>query len=124
MLFRSRLAVRYINSIEIPSKDFDFDDYFTATPKVPDGLPQVLDHFFIRTQIPFAEQDATAVTVQTLANKQDPIKTAILLDIDVFRAVSLSPDDEGIWEIFGKLREIKNAIFRRSIRPKTEELFK
>ena len=64
----TRIAVRYINSIEIPSKDFDFDDYFTATPKVPDGLPQILDHFFMRTQIPFAEEDAKAVVIQTLSN--------------------------------------------------------
>lgn len=120
----TRLAVRYINSIEIPSKDFDLDDYFTAIPKIPDGLPQVLDSFFVRTQIPFAEQDATAVTVQTPANKQDPTKTAILVDIDVFRTVSLLPEDERIWEIFNKLREIKNAIFRRSITPKTEALFR
>jgi uncharacterized protein (TIGR04255 family) len=121
----TRIAVRYINSIEIPSKSFDFDDYFTATPKVPDGLPQILDHFFMRTQIPFAEVDAKAVVIQTLSNKQDPMKTVILLDIDVFRQENLPPpDDERIWKIFAKFREIKNEIFLKSITEKTKELFR
>lgn len=120
----TRLAVRYINSIEIPSKNFDYDDYFTSTPRVPQGLPQLLEHFFLRTVIPFPEQAAKAVVIQTPSDKQDPVNTAILLDIDVFEQVSLAPGDDRIWGIFGKLREIKNELFLRSVTEKTKELFR
>src|SRR6266568_2477827 len=118
------VAVRYINSIEIPSKDFDFDDYFTSTPKIPHGLPQILENFFMRTEIPFPEEEAKAVVIQTLANKQDPLKTAILLDVSVFRQLTLAPDDESVWEIFEKFRDIKNKIFLNSLTDKTLDLFR
>jgi uncharacterized protein (TIGR04255 family) len=120
----NRLAVRYINSIEIPSKSFDYDDYFTAIPKIPEGLPQVLQHFFTRTMIPFSEQGATAVVIQTPSGKQDPVNTAIIFDIDVFVEKSLPPEDKMIWEIFEELRHIKNEIFFKSIKDKTKELFR
>jgi uncharacterized protein (TIGR04255 family) len=120
----SRLAVRYINSIEIPSKSFDYDDYFTAVPKIPDGLPQVLQHFFTRTVVPFPQQGATAVVIQTPSEKQDPLNSAIILDIDVFMEKSLPPESKIIWGIFEELRDIKNEIFFKSIKEKTKELFR
>jgi uncharacterized protein (TIGR04255 family) len=120
----NRLAVRYINSIEIPFKSFDYDDYFTSIPKIPEGLPQVLQHFFTRTMVPFSEQGATAVVIQTPSERQDPVNTAIILDIDVFVEKSLPPEDKMIWEIFDELRHIKNEIFFKSIKEKTKELFR
>jgi len=121
----NRLAVRYINSVEIPSKSFDYDDYLTAAPRIPRELPQLLQHFFTRLMIRFPEQGATAVVMQTLSEKQDPIKTAILLDIDVFSDVTgLLPGDARIGEIFATLRDIKNEIFFNSITEKTRGLFR
>jgi len=122
--FVSRLGVRYINSIEIPSKSFDYDDYFTSVPRIPEGLPQVLQHFFTRTVIPFPEQGATAIVIQTPSDKQDPVNTAIILDIDVSVEKSLAAADERIWQIFEELRVIKNEIFFKSIKEETKELFK
>jgi uncharacterized protein (TIGR04255 family) len=118
------VAVRYINAIEIPSKDFNIDDYFASTPKVPEGLPPILENFFMRMEIPFPEEEAKAVVIQTPANKQDPLKTAILLDISVFRQLTLAPDDERMWEILEKFRDIKNKIFLHSLTAKTLELFR
>ena len=124
-LLATRLAARYINSIEIPSKSFDYDDYFTAAPKIPRGLPQILQHFFTRLVIPFPEQGVVAIIIQTPSDKQDPVNTAILLDIDVFAEVmNLSAEDARIHEIFGNLRKIKNDIFFNSITEKTKELFR
>ncbi len=120
----TRLATRYINSIEISSKQFDYDDYLTAAPKVPPGIPQLVEHFFTRLVVPFRDHEATAIIMQTPSDKQDPIKTAIILDIDVFKDVSLAPDDPKIDEIFAILREIKNKAFFSSITERTMELFR
>jgi uncharacterized protein (TIGR04255 family) len=120
----NRLAVRYINSIEIPSKNFDYDDYLTAAPRVPQGLPQLVQHFFTRVVIPFPDQGAAAIVVQTPSDKQDPVNTAILLDIDVYAEVSLSPEDTKVEEILNNLRRIKNEVFFNSITEKTKELFR
>ncbi|HET9178684.1 MAG TPA: TIGR04255 family protein [Terriglobia bacterium] len=120
----NRLATRYINSIEIPFKKFDYDDYFTMAPKMPNGLPQVLTHFFTRVVVPFPEEGVTAIIAQTPSEKPDPIKSSVILDIDVFKEVSLSPEDAKIDEILAILRKVKNAIFFGSITPKTKELFR
>src|SRR5208337_4924953 len=61
----TRLAVRYINSIEIPLKTLDYDDYFTASPRIPPALPQGLLHFFTRLVIPFPDRGAIAIITQT-----------------------------------------------------------
>ena len=120
----TRLAVRYINSIEIPSKAFDYDDYLTAGPKVPQELPQLLQHFFTRIEIPFPDRGAAAIIMQTPSRKEDPVNSAIILDIDVFAEVSLQPEDAKIYEVFSILRETKNEVFFNSITEKTKELFR
>ena len=120
----TRLAVRYINSIEIPLKTIDYDDYLTAAPKVPEGLPQLLRHFFTRIVVPFPDRDVEAIIMQTPSDKQDPLKTGIILDIDVYAAVNLTADDARVYEILGVLREIKNQVFFGSISERTKELFR
>ena len=120
----TRLAVRYINSIEIPLKEIDYDNYLTAGPRVPDGLPQLLRHFLTRTIVPFPERGAEAIIIQTPSDRQDPLKTGILLDIDVYAMVNLAAGDARIYEILGVLREIKDRIFFSSITEKTKELFR
>jgi uncharacterized protein (TIGR04255 family) len=119
-----RLATRYINSIAIPSKKFDYDDYFTAAPKIPQGLPQLLSHFFTRLVIPFPDHGATAIVVQTPAEKPDPVNTTVILDIDAFADVSLASNDAKIDEILAILRNVKNEIFFNSITDRTKELFR
>ena len=123
-LLVTRLAVRYINSIEIPSKTFNYDDYFTAAPRIPPPLPQDLANFFTRLVIPFPDREAIAIITETPLDKPDPINTAIILDIDVIKEVTLSPGDEKVYEILHILREIKNEIFFSSITEKTKELFR
>lgn len=123
-LLVTRLAVRYINSVEIPSKAFDFNDYFTSAPKIPEPLPQGLQHFFTRLVIPFPDRGAVAIVIQTPSDKQDPVNTAIIVDIGVYAEVSLTPEDERIYKILSILREIKNEVFFNSITERTKELFR
>lgn len=120
----TRLAVRYINSIDIPLKTFDYDDYLTAAPKIPEELPQLVEQFFTRVVVPFPEHGAAAIITQAVSEKPDPVKTGIILDIDVYAQSSLPPEDKRVDEIFGILREIKNRVFRCSITDKTRELFR
>jgi len=119
----TQIGVRYINSIEIPGKTFDYDDYFTAVPKIPPPLPQLIQNFFSRVVIPFPDLGAVATVIQTPSGKQDPVHTDILLDIDVVSDSNLGPDDRRIWEVFGNLRNIKNEVFFSHIKDKTKELF-
>jgi len=120
----TQIGVRYLNSIGIPSRTFDYDDYFTAVPRIPKELPQLLQHFFTRVVIPFPDHEATAIVVQTPSGRPDPVNTDIILDVEVLCEHSFDPYDERVWEAFGILREIKNEVFFSHITERTKELFR
>lgn len=119
-----RVALRYINRIEIPLPLRDFSDYILTAPTLPEGLPQGLAHFFLRLVIPNEKKKCTAIVNSTLENvSDDGTILPYIMDIDVFRLTSSVPRSE-IWEIFETLREYKNDIFFESITEKTRELFR
>jgi uncharacterized protein (TIGR04255 family) len=120
----TRLALRYINSIDIPEKSFLLENYFTAPPKVPEGLSQSIEQFLSRIEINFPELDAKAIITQTVQPQKSPEVTSILFDLDVFRFVSLRGDQPEIWQILSDLRDLKNDIFDKSLTEKTKELFR
>ena len=62
--------------------------------------------------------------MQHLSDKQDPVNTAIILDIDVYEEVSLGPEDPKIYEILSILRKTKNEIFFSSITDKAKGFFR
>jgi len=105
----SRLALRYINVIEIPLAS-DFDDYLASAPRVPSELPQLIASFFERVIIPFTEADAHAIVIQATEPKPGP-SVSVVLDIDVQCNRTLDASDVRIWETLDKIREIKNLIF-------------
>jgi uncharacterized protein (TIGR04255 family) len=120
----TRIALRYINLIEIPTKSFILEDYFNSTPKIPEGLPQTLEEFLSRIVISISEFDARAVVTFTTQPSKNPTVSAILFDIDVFRHVQLAPESPAIWDILSGLRGIKNDIFFKYVTEKTKELFR
>ena len=120
----TRVALRYINSIEFPLEQFELSDYFTAAPTIPKELPQTLQHFFTRLIIPFPDRRVVATVIQTPSGKQDPTKFVIILDIDVVAKVNLEPEDPKIQEILSILRKTKNEVFDKSITDRTKELFR
>jgi uncharacterized protein (TIGR04255 family) len=119
-----RLAVRYINSIEIPSKRFDLEVYFTSPPDIPKGLPCLIEHFFTRVLIQFPEKGAKAFVTQTISKSSDPLITPIILDIDAFVEATFKPDSESIWSTFETLRDLKDQVFFSSVTEKSKELFR
>jgi len=64
-----------------------------------------------------------AVITQTMEAVTDANKLPLIFDIDVFRVAAFEVKDEGVWQVFEKLRDLKNNIFFKSITPKAKELF-
>jgi uncharacterized protein (TIGR04255 family) len=121
----TRVALRYINRLDLPADLRDFRDYLTAPPEVPPRLTQTLRGFLTRIAIPIPRVGASAIVTQQSARVADPSKVSkvsVLLDIDVFKDVDLSPDGNEVWELADQLRDEKNAIFFESITERTEEL--
>lgn len=120
----TRIGLRYINRIDIPGARIDLDEYLTAAPKIPDGLPQTLQNFLSRVEIPFQDElETIAIVTQAQTSSPDPQFTSVLLDIDVLTQTRMTADTERVWQVLDQFREKKNMIFKGSIRPKTEELF-
>ena len=121
-----RIALRYINRIELPLPITEFRDYIRIAPDIPPGVPQAVQNFFIRLEIPYPN-GALAIVTEALQPTADP-KTAdrlpLIFDIDVIREESFSPPFTEIWEKFEELRRMKNDIFFNTITPLAEVLFR
>lgn len=118
----TRVALRYINRIEIPMPIGDFKEYILTVPEIAHGLPQELAGYFMRLVIPEPRLEAYAIIVQTIEKPKDG-KLPLVFDIDVAKNVVLDSRDEQAWNMLESLRQLKNRIFERSLTRKTKKLF-
>ncbi|MCC6929956.1 MAG: TIGR04255 family protein [Gemmatimonadaceae bacterium] len=119
----SRLALRYINRIEVPLPFSDFKEYFLTIPEVGTGIPQGLAAFFMRLTIPFEQIGAVAIINQTIDVSVDPRdRLPVIFDIELNRIGKVEGAE--IWRMLESLRAAKNQVFFRSLTPKCLELFR
>lgn len=121
-----RTATRFINKLEIPANGpIDFDDYLTASPKIPESLPQLTYEFLSRNVIPCVEQSAMLILTQSF---QIPIihqvAIPVIIDIDAFVEKEFSGNLNECWATLGSLRDLKDLAFFGAITDKTVELIK
>lgn len=119
----TRVALRYINNLNIPMPIADFSDYLTVPPRVPERLPQGVSSFLIRVVIHEPSIDANAVITHALESVVGE-RVPIILDIDVFKLRSEGIEEENIWGTLENLRDFKNKIFFASITEKLKEMYK
>jgi uncharacterized protein (TIGR04255 family) len=120
----TRVALRYINRIEIPLPIRDFKDYILTTPEIAPDLPQALASLFMRLVIPVPRMQAIAVVTQAFDPPPETSEVLpLIFDIDVFREAIFDINSEEVWEILEKLRELKNEIFFKSITDRAKGLF-
>lgn len=126
----TRVAVRYINRIDIPTADaftVRLEDYLRTYPEIPSGWPRKdLWTFFVQLQI--LQEDLRCMLVVNQGTTQSPNleTTSILLDFDLFREEYEEPwqadDDAVVWEFLEQLHDRNNEYFERSITDKTRGL--
>lgn len=119
----TRLAVRYINHIQLPWPYVDFDEYLRAGPNIPLELPQSIVGFSSRVVIHNMERNILAGVVQKYEGSPADQKNTIILDIDAFKNVDLAPDDATVQDIFEQLRDFKNLIFFSYLTDKATERY-
>lgn len=123
----NRIAVRFINQIELNLPISDFNEFLRCSPDIPEQLNTGLSAFLQRVVIPVPENNCIAIVIQALDEPTiEPITSLkILLDIDVFKTVKIdSKNTELIWQELEKLRNIKNRIFFSFITEKLIERYK
>lgn len=119
-----RIALRYINNIKIPYGR-EFENYFTASPKIPPNLPQSFISFM--SNIVVYEESINAIGriihVFNPPPQQDNIPEFIniILDIDVYKANDKGIKEDEVEYTLEQLRLYKNKIFFGSITEKLKE---
>ncbi len=123
----TRVAVRYINRIDIPTGGVvQLQDYLRTYPEVSADMPhRTIANFFMQTQ--FWQEDLDCVVIINEAPASSPNEattTSIRLDLDLFREQFGEPwrADETVWEFLEQLHDRKNEIFEASITDATRRL--
>jgi uncharacterized protein (TIGR04255 family) len=119
----SRLALRYINRIDIPLPIRDFKDYLNTLPELSPTMPQGLAGFFMQLTVPLQDLRATLIVNEAMVPPPGPEVVSVALDIDVFRLDALPADEDGVWALFEELRAKKNQIFEACITDQARRLF-
>jgi len=121
----TRLALRYINRIEIPLPIKKLKEYILTLPEIAKGLPSSLGSYFMSLEIREPKIDARATIIGTFKPvKADSKILPLIFDIDVYKLTTINPIDKSIWIIMDQLRTFKNDIFFKSLTNKTKEMFK
>ena len=120
----SRVALRYINRLELPLEDGDqFTRFLTSPPDLPEGAPQAVSQFLSRVVAHDVEREATAVVVQQLKPRKEGQPIAITVDVDVFRRGDFAVDLVVLRKTLGFLRTLKNETFFSLLTDETVDVF-
>jgi uncharacterized protein (TIGR04255 family) len=120
----NRVAVRYINLLNLPLPLNDFRDYLRTVPEVSPDLPQGLRDYFMQLQIPQEDLEGMLLLNEAIIPSSADNVVSVLLDIDLFCNVNFSSDEDRCWSLLEKLRLRKNEVFEACITDKARELFK
>ena len=118
----NRVAVRYINQINIPLPMRDFGDYLRTMPLVSPDLAQGLSGFFMRLEQPQDDIGTHLVLTEAMMPTTAANICPVALDIDVFgQGLKLTADKE-VWDLLELLRDRKNDVFEGCITDATRSL--
>lgn len=117
----NRLALRYVNRLDLPLPVGELKDYLRAVPEVSPDLPQNLSGYFMQLQIPQEDLRALLILNQALIPPPTPEVVSVLLDIDLSREIEL-PDTEAIWEVLEQLHTRTEQVFEACITDRIREL--
>jgi len=118
------LGLNYINRIFVP-EGMDFSNHLRTYLEVSPELPQRLNSFAMSFQATWPGEEQILVFVsQAIGPVIKQGFVTIVLSIQAFKPLQRSAagvDEEGMWMLLGKLREVKNAVFEGCITDKVRE---
>ena len=114
----TRLAIRYINKLNLPlNEGDDLGRFLHAPPIVPQGLPDQVSDFMTRVVVVDSARGITAIVNQALTlTPGSPVP--FILDLDVFKLETLATDPAHLDRHLQELRIVAKQAFFGSL---TEE---
>jgi uncharacterized protein (TIGR04255 family) len=120
----NRIALRYINRIDLPLPISDFGNYLRIVPDIQGDLPKAIRHFFLRVEIPYPTGVLAIITETIIPTDPATAPTLpLIFDIDAIRPDTVLPPFAELWDRFEELRTLKNDIFFGAITSEAERLF-
>jgi uncharacterized protein (TIGR04255 family) len=123
----SRIGVRYLNRIDVPLQNVEdqvrLEEYLTVSPRMPPANLPPMNHFSVNAQAPLGRENCKLIL--NVGSSPSPLVKAasFLLDVDIVLDSQVPQNDEGLWEVIGRMRDYKNEIFEACITDKTRALF-
>jgi uncharacterized protein (TIGR04255 family) len=119
-----RIALRYINRLDLPLPIKDFKDYLRTIPEISPDMAQGLSGYFMQLQLPQPDLEAMLHLNQTLIPPPGPNLVSVVLDFDLFCKDNVPSEDKDIWKQFETLRKRKNEVFEACITNKTRRIIR
>jgi uncharacterized protein (TIGR04255 family) len=119
----TRLAIRYINKLQLPLREGDdLHRFLHAPPIVPEGLDNRVSDFLTRTVVHDAQEDITTIVMQALTLAADgPVP--FVLDLDVFKLETLPIESPVLAKQLLALRTAAKRAFFGSLTEETVNLY-
>lgn len=123
----TRVAVRYINQLNIPGTIVEPEDYLNTYPHLASQLPAELRDFGpYLMRLPVYQHDLKGVLVlnEAMTPPKMPDTISMVLDLDLYVEMPRVNNEEELWAFFDRLRDRKNLYFEACITDKTRELIR
>jgi uncharacterized protein (TIGR04255 family) len=120
-----RIAVRYINQLNLPGTRVEPQDYLKTFPHLSEDVPNELRDFgpfLMSLQVPQPDLKGLLIINEAGTPPKKPDTVSIIVDLDLSINNPEIESEEHMWTLFQKLRERKNLYFEACITDKTREL--
>jgi uncharacterized protein (TIGR04255 family) len=118
-----RMALVYIDKIEIPGETIEMEEYFKFYPHLSNELPQAHSSFFVGCDFPYNnERDICKLQLSSaLPDKKE--NAAFLLTTEYFLAKKNAIDPENALDWMEESHKVVKGLFRGCITEKLEDIF-
>ena len=121
-----RAGLRYINRIQLPFGDMNFEEYLQVSSSTPTELDFPISGFMHQDSVAVPNNPYVINIIKTIQppNLGAGIGLGLILDIDVATTQFFETDDRKLEIHLSKMRWLKNKVFFGFIKPKSLEMFR
>jgi uncharacterized protein (TIGR04255 family) len=121
-----QISLRYINRIDLPPKDMEFEDYIQPAPQAPQNMNVPFYGFFHQDILAVPGHDYSINIIRTIQHPEDPTThgLGLILDITVMTIQPFALGPEALEKRLPEMRWLKNEVFYGSITEKALKSFK
>ena len=120
-----RVGLRYVNRIQLPAGEFNFEDYLDVAGSTPKILDFPISGFMHQDSVVVPNNPYAINIIKTIQppNLMAAIGLGLILDIDVFTTQPFDYEDIRLKSHLAEMRWLKNKVFFGAIKPKSERMF-